>query len=149
MDITTTPEWATLIDTPAPAHLRQLFATDPDRAARYTLVAGDLRIDWSKNLVDDRVMAALMDVVEASSFAARRAAMFEGEPINTTEQRAVLHTALRAPVGTVIQVEGHDVVPDVHQVLDRMAAFADRVRDGSWTGATGLPIRTVVNIGIG
>jgi glucose-6-phosphate isomerase len=94
-------------------------------------------------------MAALMDVVEASSFAARRAAMFQGEPINSTEQRPVLHTALRSPADTVIEVEGHNVVPDVHEVLDRMAQFADRVRDGRWTGATGQKIATVVNIGIG
>jgi glucose-6-phosphate isomerase len=149
MDITTTAQWAELIDTPPPAHLRQLFATDPDRAARYTLTAGDLRIDLSKNLVDERVMSALLEVVRASTFADRCAAMFRGDPINTTEQRAVLHTALRAPAGSVIEVDGHDVVPDVHDVLDRMGQFADRVRDGRWTGATGSPIRTVVNIGIG
>lgn len=149
MDITTTPEWAALIDTTPPAHLRQLFAADAFRAARFTVTAGDLRIDWSKNLVDDRVMAALMGVVQASSFAERRAAMFRGDAINTTEQRAVLHTALRAPAGTVVEVDGHDVVADVHEVLDRMADFADRVRDGRWTGATGRRISTVVNIGIG
>ena len=149
MDITTTAQWAELVDTPAPVHLRQLFQADPDRASRYTMVAGDLRIDWSKNLVDERVVSALLAVIEVSSLDDRRAAMFRGDQINTTEQRAVLHTALRAPAGTVIDVDGHDVVPDVHAVLDRMAEFADRVRDGRWTGATGQPIRTVVNVGIG
>ncbi len=149
MDITTTPEWAALVDTTAPAHLRQLFAADPDRATRYTTQVGDLRIDWSKNLVDDSVVDALLAVVAASSFTARRDAMFRGDAINTTEQRAVLHTALRTPAGTVIDVDGHDVVPDVHQVLQRMGDFADRVRDGNWTGATGRAMQTVVNIGIG
>jgi glucose-6-phosphate isomerase len=149
MDITTTAEWAALIDTPRPAHLRELFAADPGRAASYTFAAGDLRVDLSKHLVDQRVMDALLAVAAASSFVDRRAAMFRGDAINTTERRAVLHTALRAPAGTVVTVDGHDVVPDVHEVLDRMAAFADRVRDGSWVGATGRPITTVVNIGIG
>jgi glucose-6-phosphate isomerase len=149
MDITTTAQWAELVDTPPPPHLRQLFAADPGRAERMTMTAGDLRIDWSKNLVDDRVMTALLAVAEASGFAERRTAMFRGDPINVTEQRAVLHTALRVPAGTVVQVDGHDVVPDVHQVLERMGDFADRVRDGRWTGSTGLPISTVVNIGIG
>ncbi|MBI5089777.1 MAG: glucose-6-phosphate isomerase, partial [Actinobacteria bacterium] len=149
MDITTTAQWAALVDTPPPPHLRVLFDNDPNRAARYTLTAGDLRIDWSKNLIDERVVTALLAVAAASSLAERRAAMFRGDAINTTEQRAVLHTALRAPADTVIEVDGHDVVPDVHEVLDRMAAFAGRVRDGSWTGATGRTIETVVNIGIG
>ncbi|MCX6520360.1 MAG: glucose-6-phosphate isomerase [Actinobacteria bacterium] len=148
-DITTTAEWARLLDTAPPPHLRELFAADPDRAARYTSTVGDLRVDWSKNLVDERVVTAMLDVVRASSFVARRDAMFRGDAINTTERRAVLHTALRAPSGDVVRVDGHDVVPDVHEVLDRMGAFADRVRSGSWTGATGSPIRTVVNIGIG
>ena len=148
-DITTTAEWATLLDTAPPPHLRELFAADPDRAARYTSAVGDLRVDWSKNLVDERVVTAMLDVVRASSFVDRRDAMFRGDAINTTERRAVLHTALRAPAGDVVRVDGHDVVPDVHEVLARMGAFADRVRSGSWTGATGSPIRTVVNIGIG
>ena len=148
-DITTTAEWATLLGTAPPPHLRELFAADPDRAARYTSTVGDLRVDWSKNLVDERVVVAMLDVVRASSFVARRDAMFRGDAINTTERRAVLHTALRAPSGDVVRADGHDVVPDVHEVLDRMGAFADRVRSGSWTGATGSAIRTVVNIGIG
>jgi glucose-6-phosphate isomerase len=148
-DITTTREWAALRATPPPPHLRELFAADPSRAARHTTVAGDLRVDWSKNLVDEQVVAAMLDVVRASTFVARRDAMFRGEAINTTERRAVLHTALRSPAGTSVEVAGHDVVPDVHEVLDRMAGFADRVRSGLWTGATGERIRTVVNIGIG
>jgi glucose-6-phosphate isomerase len=149
LDITTTAAWATLIGTPPPRHLRELFASDPDRAERFTTDVGDLRVDWSKNLVDDQVVAAMIDVVRASSFADRRDAMFRGDAINSTERRAVLHTALRAPADAHVEVDGHDVVPDVHAVLDSMAAFADRVRSGAWTGATGAAIRTVVNIGIG
>ena len=148
-DITTTPEWAALQRVARPPHLRELFATDPDRARRYTTTAGDLRVDWSKHLVDDGVVRVMLDVVRASSFVERRDAMFRGDPINTTERRAVLHTALRAPVGVRVEVDGHDVVPDVHAVLDAMAAFAERVRSGDWRGATGERIRTVVNIGIG
>ncbi len=149
MDITTTPEWAALLATPAPAHLRELFATDPGRAERYLLTAGDLRIDCSKHLIDDGVMAALLAVAQAAGVSARRDAMFAGEQINSTEQRAVLHTALRAPAGERILVDGRDVVPDVHAVLGRMAGFARQVRSGQWVGATGERIATVVNIGIG
>ena len=148
-DITSTPAWTRLLATPHAQPLRELFAGDPGRAERYTLQAGDLRIDYSKNLVDDRVMRALFDVVEASTLLQRRAAMFAGDAINSTEQRAVLHTALRAPWSASIDVDGHDVVPDVHAVLDAMGAFATRVRSGEWTGATGAAIGTVVNIGIG
>jgi glucose-6-phosphate isomerase len=149
MDITATPEWAALLATPSPAPLRTLFATDPQRAERYVTTAADLRVDWSKHLVDDRVIANLMAVARAAGVAERRDAMFAGERINTTEQRAVLHTALRAPVAATVMVDGHDVVPDVHEVLSRMATFAGRVRNGHWHGATGQRIRTVVNIGIG
>jgi glucose-6-phosphate isomerase len=149
MDITTTPAWQQLLDTPRPAHLRELFATDPGRSDRYLLQAGELRVDYSKHLVDDTVLARLLAVIAASPMAARREAMFTGEAINTTEQRAVLHTALRAPEGSHILVDGHDVVPDVHDVLDRLGAFAEKVRSGEWRGATGEPIRAVVNIGIG
>ncbi len=149
MDITTTPEWAALQATQQPAHLRHLFATDPGRAERYVLTAGDLRIDYSKHLIDDGVVAALLAVAEAAGVAQQREAMFAGDKINTTEQRAVLHTALRAPSSTSVLVDGHDVIPDVHEVLDRMAVFADQVRTGRWLGATGQRIATVVNIGIG
>jgi glucose-6-phosphate isomerase len=149
MDITTTPAWAALQVTPQPAHLRELFATDPERAQRYIVRAGELRIDYSKHLIDDGVLAALQAVASAAGVAERRDAMFAGEQINTTEQRAVLHTALRAPRGASIVVDGHDVVPDVHDVLDRMAVFATKVRSGEWVGATGERLTTVVNIGIG
>lgn len=149
MDIASTVEWRSLLETPRPAHLRSLFDRDPERAERYTLQAGDLRVDLSKNLVDEAVMTALLEVVAASPFAQRRAAMFAGESINLTEGRAVLHTALRAPRDSRVMIDGRDVVVDVHAVLDQMAAFADRVRSGSWRGATGEPITTVVNIGIG
>jgi glucose-6-phosphate isomerase len=148
-DITSTRAWADLLDVPRPPHLRELFANDPARGTRYVIEVGDLRIDYSKQRVDDAVLAALHAVAEAAGVAERRDAMFSGEAINVTEQRAVLHVALRAPAGTTIELDGHDVVADVHEVLDRMGAFAERVRDGSWTGATGQRIRTVVNIGIG
>ncbi len=147
-DITATSEWAALTELPRP-HLRELFAADPDRGRRHVLTAGDLRIDYAKQRVDDAVLAALLDVAAAAGVAERREAMFAGAPINVTEDRPVLHVALRAPRDAVIEVDGHDVVADVHAVLDRMAAFAEHVRDGSWAGATGRRIRTVVNIGIG
>ena len=149
MDITTTPEWAALQATPPPAHLRDLFATDPSRAERYVVTAGDLRIDYSKHLIDDGVLAALQAVAAAAGVAAHREAMFHGEKINATEQRAVLHTALRAPADATVLVDGRNVVPDVHEVLGRMAAFAEQVRSGQWVGTTGQRIATVVNIGIG
>jgi glucose-6-phosphate isomerase len=141
--------WQRLLATPAPAPLRSLFATDPGRAERYSVQAGDLHIDWSKHLVDDTVVDALMELVGVSDLHARRAAMFAGDAINTTEQRAVLHTALRAPRDAVVDVGGENVVPEVHAVLAAMARFAESVRDGSWRGATGRAIETVVNIGIG
>jgi len=148
-DITTTAAWADLLDVARPPHLRQLFADDPGRAQRYLLTAGDLRIDYSKQRVDDDVLGALFAVAEAAGVAERRDAMFAGAPINVTEGRAVLHVALRAPAGTRIELDGRDVVADVHAVLERMGTFAERVRDGTWTGATGKRIRTVINIGIG
>jgi glucose-6-phosphate isomerase len=149
MDITTTPAWGALLATPPPAHLRDLFTGDPGRARRYRLQAGDLLVDYSKNLVDDPVLDALLTVAETADVQGRRDAMFRGERINVTEQRAVLHTALRAPEGTSVVLDGDDVVPEVHEVLDRMSEFTVRVRSGDWTGATGQRIATVVNIGIG
>ena len=149
MDITSTAEWKALLATEQPAHLRELFQADARRAERYVLIAGDLRIDYSKHLVDDGVLAALQQVAMAAKVEARRDAMFAGAHINTTEDRAVLHTALRAPRASRLVVDGVDVITDVHAVLDRMAAFADRVRSGDWVGATGKQIATVVNIGIG
>ncbi len=149
MDITTTPAWSALQSTARPAHLRTLFATDPQRSARYRLQAGDLLVDYSKHLIDDDVVRRLLAVAAAGEVEARRAAMFAGEPINVTERRAVLHTALRAPRDAVVMVDGHNVVPDVHDVLGRITTFADRARSGAWRGATGEAMQTVVNIGIG
>ncbi|MCT2593869.1 glucose-6-phosphate isomerase [Streptomyces sp. N2-109] len=131
------------------AGLRELFERDADRAARYVVQVGDLHVDYSKHLVTDETLRLLRELAEAVGVAGLRDAMFRGEKINLTERRAVLHTALRAPRDAVIEVDGEKVVPLVHAVLDRMSAFADRVRSGEWTGHTGLPIRTVVNIGIG
>ncbi|MER6604444.1 glucose-6-phosphate isomerase [Streptomyces sp. NPDC000927] len=147
-----TPEWAALgkhREQLGDTHLRQLFADDPERGARYTLQVGDLYIDYSKHLVDDTALRLLRDLAAATGVAQLRDAMFRGEKINTTEDRAVLHTALRAPRDAVIEVDGENVVPGVHAVLDKMAAFSDRVRSGEWTGHTGKRIRNVVNVGIG
>ncbi|BAJ28529.1 MULTISPECIES: glucose-6-phosphate isomerase [Kitasatospora] len=147
-----TPQWAALGKHRAELdgqHLRGLFAADPDRGTRYTLRVGDLYVDYSKNLVTDRTLDLLRDLAAATGVAELRDAMFRGEKINTTEDRAVLHTALRAPRGAVVEVDGENVVPAVHAVLDRMAAFSDRIRSGEWTGHTGKRIRNVVNIGIG
>jgi glucose-6-phosphate isomerase len=130
-------------------HLRQLFADDAGRAARFTAEGAGLILDYSKNRITDATMQLLVRLAEERGVAARRDAMFRGEKINTTEGRAVLHVALRAPRGAVIEVDGKNVVPDVHAVLDRLAAFAAKVRDGSWTGHTGKRVGNVVNIGIG
>jgi glucose-6-phosphate isomerase len=130
-------------------HLRQLFADDAGRAARFTVEGAGLILDYSKNRITEATMQLLVRLAEERGVAARRDAMFRGEKINTTEGRAVLHVALRAPRGAVIEVDGKNVVPGVHAVLDRVAAFAAKVRDGSWIGHTGKRIRNVVNIGIG
>jgi len=130
-------------------HLRTLFAEDPQRGERLTVEAAGLYLDYSKNRVTDDTVRLLLQLAEESGLRARIDAMFSGEKINVTENRAVLHVALRAPAGASIVVDGEDVVPGVHQVLDKMAAFADRVRGGDWTGYTGKRIRNVVNIGIG
>jgi glucose-6-phosphate isomerase len=131
------------------ADLRGWFAVDPGRVDRLSFPAADLHVDLSKSLVDDDVLGALLDLADEVGVTRRRDAMFAGEHINVSEDRAVLHTALRDPEGTHLQVEGRDVVADVHDVLRRVYAFADSVRSGSWTGVTGERIRTVVNIGIG
>ncbi|WP_327694099.1 glucose-6-phosphate isomerase [Streptomyces sp. NBC_00459] len=147
-----TPEWTALAkhrEELADTHLRDLFAADPGRGAGYTLQVGDLHIDYSKHLVTDETLRLLRELAATTDVFGLRDAMFRGEKINTTEDRAVLHTALRAPRGAVVEVDGENVVPAVHAVLDRMAAFADRVRSGEWTGHTGKRIRNVVNIGIG
>jgi glucose-6-phosphate isomerase len=130
-------------------HLRDLFAKDPKRGERLTAGAAGLFLDYSKNRVTDETLTLLLALAEESGLRARIDAMFAGEKINVTEGRAVLHTALRAPRGAKIVVDGADVVPGVHAVLDRMSAFSDRVRSGAWTGHTGKRIRNVINIGIG
>ncbi|GAC1311145.1 MAG: glucose-6-phosphate isomerase [Acidimicrobiales bacterium] len=130
-------------------HLRELFDRSPDRADVMVASAGDLWCDYSKHRVDDAALRALLDLASAAGLAERIEAMFSGVHINTTEDRAVLHTALRLPPGVPLVVDGQDVAADVHAVLDRMSTFAERVRDGSWRGATGARIANVVNIGIG
>jgi glucose-6-phosphate isomerase len=130
-------------------HLRELFAADPKRGERLALDAAGLHLDYSKNRVTDETLTLLARLAEESGLRARIDAMFRGDKINTTEHRAVLHVALRAPKGASIVVDGKDVVPEVHAVLDRMSAFAARVRSGAWTGHTGKRIRMVINIGIG
>ncbi|MEV6103474.1 glucose-6-phosphate isomerase [Streptomyces sp. NPDC051940] len=147
-----TPEWNALAkhrEEFGGTHLRELFAADPERGSRYTVKVGDLLLDYSKNLVTDETLRLLRELAAATGVAGLRDAMFRGEKINTTEDRAVLHTALRAPGAQRIDVDGKDVVPGVQHVLTRMSTFADRVRSGDWHGHTGKPIRTVVNIGIG
>ncbi|MEU3250637.1 glucose-6-phosphate isomerase [Streptomyces sp. NPDC006997] len=149
--LTRRPQWTALEDHRAQGvpGLRELFAADPARAGRYVVRVGDLRIDYSKNLVTDETLALLQELAAATDVFGLRDAMFRGEKINTTEGRAVLHTALRAPREAVVEVDGENVVPKVHAVLDKMADFARRVRSGEWTGHTGRRIRNVVNIGIG
>ncbi|MGC0328517.1 glucose-6-phosphate isomerase [Streptomyces sp. SAI-170] len=149
--LTRRPEWTALEDHRAEGqpHLRELFAADPGRAERYVVRVGDLRIDYSKHLITDETLALLQELATATDVFGLRDAMFRGEKINITEKRAVLHTALRAPRDAVIEVDGENVVPKVHAVLDKMADFAGRVRSGEWTGHTGRRIRNVVNIGIG
>ena len=150
MPISDTPEWQALSAHARTAlSLRDLFDTDPDRGERLTVQAGELYLDYSKNLATDETLRLLIALAERAGVRELAAAMFRGEHINTTEDRAVLHVALRMPRDASLVVDGKDVVKEVHAVLDRMADFADRVRDGSWTGFTGKPIRNVVNIGIG
>jgi glucose-6-phosphate isomerase len=132
-----------------PLHLRELFATDPSRGERLTLDAEGVYLDYSKNRITDETLTLLLQLAEESDLRGRIEAMFRGDKINVTEQRAVLHVALRAPKGESISVDGEDVVPGVHHVLDRMADFCNRVRGGVWKGHTGKPIRNVINVGIG
>ncbi|WP_406142617.1 glucose-6-phosphate isomerase [Streptomyces sp. NBC_01089] len=146
------PEWTALAkhrEQLGDTRLRELFDRDPERGSTYTLRAGDLYLDYSKHLVTGETLGLLRELAAAAGVAGLRDAMFRGEKINTTEDRAVLHTALRAPRGAVIEVDGENVVPAVHAVLDKMAAFSEKVRSGEWTGHTGKPIKNVVNIGIG
>ncbi|MBT2873261.1 glucose-6-phosphate isomerase [Streptomyces sp. McG7] len=147
-----TPEWTALAkhrEELGEVRLRELFEAAPDRGTGYTLRVGDLYVDYSKHLVTDETLRLLRELAVATDVFGLRDAMFRGERINTTEDRAVLHTALRAPRDAVVEVDGENVVPAVHAVLDRMADFAQRVRSGEWTGHTGRRIRNVVNIGIG
>jgi len=130
-------------------HLRELFAGDPTRGERMTAEGAGLFLDYSKNRITGETLSLLIQLTEQSGLRQRTEAMFSGEKINITENRAVLHVALRAPKGQVIRVDGEDVVPGVHEVLDRMATFARRIRSGDWKGHTGKPIRNVINIGIG
>jgi len=130
-------------------HLRELFAADPERGERFTAEAAGVFLDYSKNRITAETLNLLLALAEASGLRARIDAMFAGEKINVSENRAVLHVALRAPRGAVIDVDGKNVVPDVHAVLDKMGAFAERIRSGAWTGHTGQRIRAIVNVGIG
>ncbi|KXF53792.1 glucose-6-phosphate isomerase [Rhodococcus sp. SC4] len=151
-DITGTAAWQKLRDHHAQiqsVHLRELFEKDPARGQELTVSAGDLYIDYSKHRIDRDTIGLLLELARSADLEARRDAMFEGEHINTSEDRAVLHTALRLPADASLVVDGQDVVADVHEVLDRMGDFTDRVRSGEWRGATGERIKTVVNIGIG
>jgi glucose-6-phosphate isomerase len=133
----------------AATHLRDLFAADPDRGKRFTADAAGIHLDYSKNRITDRTLQLLLELADHAGVADRRDAMFAGEHINVTEDRAVLHVALRMPRSSSLVVDGQDVIADVHEVLDRMAAFAESVRSGEWKGHTGKTITNVVNIGIG
>jgi glucose-6-phosphate isomerase len=151
VDPTSTEAWTRLtgLADGFKADLRGWFAGDPGRADRLSLPAADLHVDLSKSLLDDDVLAALLDLADEVGVTRHRDAMFAGEHINVSEDRAVLHTALRDPEDVELEVDGQDVVADVHEVLRRVYAFADDVRSGAWTGVTGQRIRNVVNIGIG
>ena len=130
-------------------HLRQLFADDPMRGTRFTAEGAGVYLDFSKNRITDDTVRLLVELAKERGVAERRDAMFRGEKINLTESRAVLHVALRAPREASIVVDGENVVPQVHAVLDRMAVFSNRVRRGEWRGHTNKAIRNIVNIGIG
>lgn len=149
---TARPAWQALVTHHAhigARHLRELFAADPERGQRWTVSAAGLTLDYSKNRINDETIALLTTLARDCSLPERIAEMFAGEVINTTEQRAVLHTALRAPANEQLWVDGVDVVRQVHDVLARMATFSEQIRNGSWRGHTGRPIRHVINIGIG
>jgi len=150
MTLTSHPAWETLsIQSESLPHLRELFASDPARAEKFQLEAAGLFLDYSKNLINSETVACLIDLANAADLRGKIDAMFRGDKINITENRAVLHTALRAPRSASIKVDGVDVVPEVHAVLDRMSEFSNRVRSGEWKGHTGKRIKNIVNIGIG
>jgi glucose-6-phosphate isomerase len=150
--LTTSPAWQALsahYDNIKSLHLREMFAKDKGRGERFVAEGAGLYLDYSKNRITEETLRLLLRLAEERGVAARRDAMFRGEKINVTEGRAAFHVALRAPKGSVMRIDGHDVVPEVHAVLERMGEFAERLRDGRWLGHTGKPIRNVVNIGIG
>ncbi|HYQ40819.1 MAG TPA: glucose-6-phosphate isomerase [Polyangiaceae bacterium] len=151
-ELTQSPEWQALAAHYQASHateMRELFAKDPARAERFHVEALGIYLDYSKNRITDETVKALLALAESSGLRAKIDAMFAGEKINTTEGRAVLHTALRAPAGASIVVDGKNVVPEVHAVLSKMSEFAERVRTGAWKGHTGRSIKNIVNIGIG
>ena len=150
--LTSRPQWQALqrhCEAISATHLRELFASDPQRGERFAVEAAGLYLDYSKHRITDESLRLLRELAESCDLRERIGAMFRGDRINTTEHRAVLHIALRTPASNRILVDGEDVVPDVHAVLDRMAAFCERVRQGDWTGHSGKRIRNVINIGIG
>ncbi|MGH6846350.1 MAG: glucose-6-phosphate isomerase [Methylocella sp.] len=150
--LTTSPAWQALranFDKIKSLHLREMFAKDPGRGERLVAEGAGLFLDYSKNRITEETLRLLLRLAEERGVAARRDEMFRGEKINITEGRAAFHVALRAPKGSVMRIDGHDVVQDVHAVLDHMGEFAERLRDGTWRGHTGKPIKNVVNIGIG
>ena len=152
MSLTNLPEWSRLQEVGSKfksLKLKDLFATDPHRATKFTVSAGDYHLDYSKNLVNEEVMDTLFTLAEATKVPEKRDAMFSGEKINATENRAVLHPALRIPNNQQLVVDGKDIVPDIHFVLGKMAEFSNAIRNGSWLGYNGKPIRNIINIGIG
>ncbi len=130
-------------------HLREFFADDPTRGERLWVEAAGLYLDYSKNRITDETLGLLVELAQQSGLEQHRDAMFAGERINVSENRSVLHVALRMPKGTSLVVDGVDVVAQVHEVLDKMASFANKIRSGEWKGHTGKPIRNIINIGIG
>ena len=151
-DITATPAWDALRrhhGQIGETHLRQFFDDDPDRGRELNVSVGDLYIDYSKHRITRETLRLLVDLARTANLEERRDQMFAGVHINTSEDRAVLHTALRLPRDAELVVDGENVVQDVHSVLDAMGEFTDRLRSGEWTGASGKRISTVVNIGIG
>jgi glucose-6-phosphate isomerase len=151
-DLTQLPAWKALqahYSEIEPVHLRDLFAKDPARGTRFVAKFEDFYLDYSKHRITDETLKLLLQLAEQSGLVEHRDAMFSGQKINVTEGRAVLHVALRAPKGSTIEVDGKNVVPEVHEVLDHMAEFSEKIRSGAWTGHTGKRIKTVVNIGIG